>query len=248
MRYFRFESLVAVAALSASFTCVHVLAQTQPAQAQKQQPQAQSQTQAQTPSRAQAKPQTNVETKPQAPSITGVGAAPTQEDMGNLAWTAGPSGKDLPPGSGTAKQGADIFQAKCAMCHGEDARGVHWQPGAFSPIAGLPLAGPKAEPPHNPWIPPITNGAPFPEVIFNTIAVEMPMFRPGTLKADEVYALTAFILFKNGLIKEDEVMNSETLAQVKMPNRNSFPASDEIYSTDQKKRGCYQTHGVCLGD
>lgn len=240
MRYSRFESLVVVAVLSATICCLPALAQTQPAQTQKEQPPAQSQPQA----HEQAKPQP----KPQSPPITGVGTTPTQEDMGNLAWTAGPSGKDLPPGSGTAKQGADIFQAKCAMCHGEDARGVHWQPGAFSPIAGLPLAGPKAEAPHNPWIPPITNGAPFPEVLFNTIAVEMPMFRPGTLKADEVYALTAFVLFKNGLIKEDEVMNSETLAQIKMPNRNAFPASDEVYSTDQKKRGCYQTHGVCLAD
>ena len=233
MRYFRFESFVAVLALSASFACVNGQAQTK--QAQRQQ------------AKTQTKLQTHPPSKPSAPTITGAGTAPTQEDMGNLAWAAGPSGKDLPPGNGTAKQGAEIFQAKCAMCHGDDAHGVHWQPGTFSPVAGLPLAGPKAEPPHNPWVPPLTNGAPFPEVIFNTIAVEMPMFRAGTLKSDEVYALTAFIFFKNGLVKEDDVMNSETLARIQMPNRKYFPASDELYM-DQKKRGCYQTHGVCLGD
>lgn len=89
--------------------------------------------------------------------------------------------------------------------------------------------------------------APMPTVLFNTIAVEMPMFRPGTLNPNQVYALTAFILFKNGIIKEEEAMNQETLPKVQMPNRNSFPASDDVYM-DMKKRGCYKTYGVCLGN
>ena len=198
--------------------------------------------------------------KAAAPAITGVGATPTQEDMGNLAWTTGPSGKGLPAGSGTAKLGANIFLAKCSMCHGANAQGIHWQPGQFSPLMGLPLVRPdgaglagSGTPPgpnkeaRSPWTPPITGGAPFPEVIFNTIAVEMPMLRPGTLKADEVYSLTAFIFFKNGLVKEDDVLNADTLAKIQMPNRDFFPASDEVY-LDMTKRGCYQTHGVCLGN
>lgn len=196
--------------------------------------------------------QAQTQTKSQEPAITGVGSTPTQEDMGNLAWTSGPSGKSLPPGSGTAKLGANIFLAKCSMCHGAEAQGIHWQPGQFSPVMGLPLARPGGSNAPNkearsPWIPPITSGAPFPEVIFNTIAVEMPMLRPGTLKADEVYSLAAFIFFKNGLVKEDDVMNRDSLPKVQMPNRVFFPTSDAAY-LDMKKRGCYQTHGVCLGD
>jgi hypothetical protein len=70
------------------------------------------------------------------------------------------------------------------------------------------------------------------------------MFNPGTLKADEVYGITALVLFKNGLIKEDDVMDRETLPKVQMPNRNAFPASDEIYM-DMKKRGCWKTFGDC---
>ena len=218
MRYFQFERFVAVMALSASFGCLQVMAQTQ-------------------------------QNRPQTPSITGVGTAPTTADMGPVAWMAGPSGKGLPEGSGTAKQGAPIYLVKCSMCHGQEGRGVHWRPMEFSPIAGLPIALParKTEGPHEPWVPPITSAAPFPAVIFNTIAVEMPMFRAGTLTADEVYALTAFILFKNGLIKEDEVMNRETLPKVQMPNGKYFPASDDVYM-DMKKRGCYKTYGVCVGD
>jgi mono/diheme cytochrome c family protein len=179
-----------------------------------------------------------------------MGTTPTKEDMGNLAWTAGPAGKDLPPGSGTAKQGAPIFMGKCSMCHGPDAQGVHWIPGKFSPIGGPRLGGGNGVPVYNRpagRITTIAYTAPFPEVIFNTIAVEMPMFRAGTLTPDETYALTAFILFKNGLIKEDEVMNRETLAKVKMPDRITFPTSDDVY-LDMQKRDCYKTYGVCLGN
>jgi mono/diheme cytochrome c family protein len=182
-------------------------------------------------------------------SYSGIGSPATNEDMGNLAWASGPSGKSLPPGSGTAKQGETIFMAKCSMCHGPDAHGVHWIPGKFSPVGGLPLTLPPrpSTGPHDPWVPPITSGAPFPEVIFNTIAVEMPMFKPGTLTADEVYSLTAFVLFKNGFVKEDEVLNRETLSKIEMPNGKYFPAPGDVY-LDMEKRGCYKTYGVCVGN
>ena len=76
-------------------------------------------------------------------------------------------------------------------------------------------------------------------------SVEMPFYRPGTLTADEVYKLTAFILAKNNIIKEDEVMDRETLPKVKMPNRDRAPGlNDEIYM-DMNKRGCFKTFGEC---
>jgi mono/diheme cytochrome c family protein len=179
-----------------------------------------------------------------------VGTAPAQEDMGNLALTAGFSGKDLPPGSGTAKQGAPLFEGRCAMCHGANLEGVHWIPEAFSPIHGPRLGGGNSTPVFNRapgQISTLAYSAPSAMVIFDTITVEMPMFRAGTLKPDQIYSLTAFILFKNGIIKEDQVMNRATLPEVQMPNRNSFPASDDVYM-DMKKRGCYKTYGVCTGE
>src|SRR5437879_4398932 len=110
MRSFRFEVFASVVALLVGFVCVSVTAQTQQvrARAQTQQPQAQAQSQPRSQAKAQAKPKE----KPQAPAITGIGTPATPEDMGNLAWASGPSGHDLPPGSGTAKQGAEIFAAK----------------------------------------------------------------------------------------------------------------------------------------
>ena len=240
MRYLQSKRIVAALAFLAGIACVGAQTQTQP------------QTQKQPPSKTG--PQTKQKSQTPSPSLvslhSGLGTAPTQEDMGNLAWAAGFMGKDLPPGSGTAKQGGPLYLGRCSMCHGQDAEGVHWDPMVFSPLHGPRLGGgsgvqvyksPEGQ------ISTIAYTAPSPMVIFDTIAVEMPMFRAGTLNANQVYALTAFILFKNGIIKEDETMNSETLANVKMPNSKSFPASDDVYM-DMKKRGCYKTYGVCLGE
>jgi mono/diheme cytochrome c family protein len=182
--------------------------------------------------------------------FTGLGTVPTKDDMGNLAFASGFSGKDLPEGSGTAKIGADIFAGRCSMCHGANAEGVHWAPMAFSPLHGPRLGGGNGVPTFNrvpDRIVTLSYAAPSPMVLFDTIAVEMPMFRAGTLKPDQVYALTAFVLFKNGLVKEDDVMNRDTLPKVKMPSAGTMPKSDDVYM-DMSKRGCYQTYGVCLQD
>jgi mono/diheme cytochrome c family protein len=183
----------------------------------------------------------------QTSRYSSMGTTPTPEDLGNVAWASGASGKDLPSGKGTAKQGAQIFLVKCSMCHGPNAEGVKGTPGAFSPYMGSRLGGGNGVPLFKPPAGRITTIAytvPWATVIFNTIAVEMPFYRPGTLTSDEVYALTAFVLFKNSIIKEDEVMDRDTLPKVQMPNRNNFPASDEVYM-DMKKRGCIQTYGEC---
>jgi mono/diheme cytochrome c family protein len=218
MRYFRFKKFLALAALTTSFGCVAAMAQTRP--------------------------------------YSGIGTPATPEDPGPRAWTSGPSGRDLPPGKGTAKQGATIYMVKCSMCHGRDGQGVKWDPGKFSVIAGPRLAGGNTTPhfqassdvpPPPGQITTLAYYAPWATVIFNTIATEMPMFNAGTLKPDEVYSLTAWVLLKNGLVKEDDVMDRETLPKVQMPNRNGFPPEakwDELFM-DMNKRGCYKTFGVC---
>jgi mono/diheme cytochrome c family protein len=241
MRYFQYKILVAIVAIIAGVAFVAAQTQTQT------KPQIKTQQQAKSPSTSQTQAQSKPQTRP---SLSGFGSPPTQEDMGPLAWTAGPAGKDLPPGGGTAKQGAQIFAGRCAMCHGSDAEGVHWEPGTFSVLHGPRLGGGNGVPTYvrTPGqIVTLAYTAPTATAIFDTIAVEMPEFRAGTLTPDQVYSLTAFVLYKNGIVKEDDIMNRETLPKVLMPNRNTFPASDDVY-LDMKKRGCYKTYGVCLGD
>ena len=64
--------------------------------------------------------------------------------------------------------------------------------------------------------------APFATVIWDYINRGMPLNREGTLKPDEVFSLVAFLLYKNGVIQEDEVMDAQSLPKVKMPNRDGF--------------------------
>jgi cytochrome c len=143
----------------------------------------------------------------------GLGARISEADIAPWDISILPDGTGLPAGSGTAAQGAPIFAAKCAMCHGEAGKG--------SP-AGNVLAGGA----------PLTSGIEttktignfwgYSTTVFDFIRRAMPFQQPRTLKDDEVYALTAYLLALNKIIPENEVMNAKTLPQVKMPNRDGF--------------------------
>ena len=74
----------------------------------------------------------------------------------------------------------------------------------------------------------------------------VPMFKPASLTPNEVYALTAFVLYTNTLIKEDDVMNWETLPNVLMPNRHGMVPDNLEDIPNIEKRGCYRTYGFCL--
>ena len=69
--------------------------------------------------------------------------------------------------------------------------------------------------------------SPFATTIWDYINRGMPLGKEGTLSPNEVYALTAFLLYKNDVIKEDEVMDAQSLPKVKMPNRDGFALPPE---------------------
>jgi cytochrome c len=116
-------------------------------------------------------------------------------------------GTELPPGRGTPKEGAQIYAQKCAACHGKT--GTEGR----APV----LKGPA--PTTDTWargrILPIR--APFATTVWDYINRAMPLNREGTLTADEVYSLTAFLLSINGVIPEDEGLDAQSLPKVKMP-------------------------------
>jgi len=129
------------------------------------------------------------------------------------AWdiSVSPDGDGLPPGSGTAAQGAVIYAQKCAACHGENATGgVNAALVGGGPIERIDSART------------IRNFWPYATTVFDYIRRAMPWPQPRTLSNDEVYALTAYILSENKLIAADAVMDAATLPQVKMPNRDGF--------------------------
>ena len=149
-----------------------------------------------------------------------VGRPPTPEELRTWDNLVGPKGLELPAGSGTAVQGAPIFAAKCSFCHGKDGQGgVSTEFGFTYPrlVGGV---GSLNTP--NPVFTPGSR-MPYATTIFDYIQRAMPVWPlPRDLTADNVYALTAFILYRNGIIKEADTMNKATLVEVQMPNRHGF--------------------------
>jgi len=121
-------------------------------------------------------------------------------------------GTGLPPGKGTAAEGKEIFSRRCAKCHGAKAEG-----GDEAPLVGGKGSLTSAKP-----VKTIGSFWPYATTLYDYINRAMPFNQPGILTPDQVYAVSAYLLNLNGIVKEDEVMDSKSLPKVKMPNRDGF--------------------------
>ncbi len=140
------------------------------------------------------------------------GVAASAEEIARFDISIPPSGAGLPGGSGTAKQGAAVYAAKCLACHGEKGAGKP----ADALVGGtgsLATARPVRT---------VGSYWPYATTLFDYVRRAMPITNPLSLTDDEVYAVSAYVLFLNGIVGEDAVMNAQTLPQVKMPNRDGF--------------------------
>ncbi len=146
----------------------------------------------------------------------GVGSTPSEADIRAWDISISPTGEELPPGRGTSKEGALVYRRQgCAGCHGATATGTDEAPTLLKAEGG---------PDVDPWdlgrVLPFR--APYATVVWDYINRGMPLFREGTLTADEVYAVTAYLLNINGVIGEDAVMDAQSLPEVKMPNLDAW--------------------------
>ncbi len=138
----------------------------------------------------------------------GLGRPPTAAELRDSL--VGPDGEDLPDGSGTAADGKEVFAARgCRTCHGST--------GIEGP--SVALVGGQVSTFSNYW--PISHW-PFAPSIWDYIHRVMPYDRPGILTVDETYAVTAFLLYRNGIIGEDDVIDAGTLPKVQMPHRDDY--------------------------
>jgi cytochrome c len=135
------------------------------------------------------------------------------EDLASWDISIGPDGKGLPPGSGTAKDGEAVFTAKCQACHGAK--------GAGQPNDRL-VGGQGSLPGDKPPVKTVGSFWPYATTLFDYVRRAMPFNQSKSLSNDEVYAVAAYILNLNGVIGETDVINAQTLPNVKMPNRDGF--------------------------
>ncbi|MBN9604956.1 MAG: cytochrome c [Afipia felis] len=137
----------------------------------------------------------------------------------------GEDGKGLPPGKGDVNHGAEVFADQCAVCHGTFGEGE----GRYPKLAGGngTLTADRPEP---------TVGSywPFAPTLWDYINRAMPFTSPRTLSADDVYALTAYVLNLNNIVPADFVADKDSLPKVKMPNHDSFSWQDPRPDTAMK--------------
>jgi cytochrome c len=141
-----------------------------------------------------------------------LGRSATEEDIRPWNIDVLPNGQGLPAGRGRAREGARIYAEKCAKCHGRTGR----EGPADVLVGGRDTL--KTDKP----IKTVGSYWPYATTLFDYINRAMPWDAPQSLTADEVYAVSAWLLHQNGIIAEDAVLDAQTLPAVQMPNRLGF--------------------------
>ncbi|MFM0731315.1 cytochrome c [Paraburkholderia sediminicola] len=141
-----------------------------------------------------------------------IGTPLTEQDLAAWNIDVAPDGRGLPAGSGDVATGAHVFATKCAACHGaQDEGGLGDQlVGGQGTLTG---AKPKRT---------VGSYWPYATTLFDYIRRAMPYNAPESLSADEVYAVSAFLLNRNGIVPANTTLDAASLPRVVMPNRGGF--------------------------
>jgi cytochrome c len=156
-----------------------------------------------------------------APQRYGLGRAASPEEVKALDIDVMPDGRGLPPGRGTVREGASVYADKCASCHGAKGEG-----GTAERLVGRNDGDSFAYATNGKLIRTIGSYWPYATTLYDYTFRSMPFMQPGTLTPGETYALVAFLLFQNGVITEDAVMDAASVPKVVMPARNHFVMDD----------------------
>lgn len=147
-----------------------------------------------------------------ADTPAGLGIPATAEDVAKVSLSIMPDGEGLPPGKGTAKQGEALYATHCIACHG--ANGKDGVSRALVGGAGSLATDKPVKSVGSFW--------PYGTTVFDYIRRSMPYTAPMSLSNDEYYAITAYVLYINGIVKPNQVVDAKSLPKVKMPNRDGF--------------------------
>jgi cytochrome c len=147
----------------------------------------------------------------------GIGRPATADEIKKLDIDVMPDGRGLPPGKGSVADGAAIYAAKCASCHGKTG-----DSGSGGPLVAFDSGKNFDFATNGKLVKAVGNYWPYATTLYDYTYRAMPFMQPGTLTPDETYALVAYILALNKVIPENAVMDAKTLPAVKMPARDRF--------------------------
>jgi cytochrome c len=153
----------------------------------------------------------------------GLGRPITQQELAAWDIDVRPDGAGLPPGRGSVLEGRRIYNEQCAGCHGEKGEGkaVSGVVGGFDRLVGGRGTLDKPSP-----VMTVGSFWPYATTLFDYIRRAMPFNAPESLTADEVYSVSAYVLYLNDIIPEGAALDSKSLPQVRMPNRDGFLTED----------------------
>jgi cytochrome c len=146
----------------------------------------------------------------------GFGTPATSQDLSHYLSIPA-DGAGLPPGSGTAAQGAKVYSENCAACHGDKLQG-----NPAKGIGGDKLIGGRGTLASKSPVKTVESYWPYTTTLFDYVKRAMPFSSPGSLTDDQVYSVVAYILSEAKIIKSTDTINAKTLPNVKMPNRDGF--------------------------
>jgi mono/diheme cytochrome c family protein len=164
------------------------------------------------------------------PKQFGVGHTASASEIAAENIDVSPNGDGLPAGSGTPEQGATVFAGACASCHGANGEG---KPPANPQLVGGPRGSfnfasdfkiPRT----------IGNYWPYATTLYDYIRRAMPLTAPGTLTADQTYAVTAYLLSREGIVPAGTALDAKSLAAIVMPARDHFVPDDRRGSSGGK--------------
>lgn len=147
----------------------------------------------------------------------GIGRAALPEEIAAWDRTVLPDGQGLRQGSGSVTDGEEVFAEKCSSCHGDFGEGIDAWPVLAGGMGTLADARPVKT---------VGSYWPYLSTVYDYVNRSMPFGAAQTVTTDEVYAITAYILYSNGLVEDDFVLSDENFAETVLPNAEGFYPDD----------------------
>jgi S-disulfanyl-L-cysteine oxidoreductase SoxD len=174
-------------------------------------------------------------------SVLSLGRVALPEEI--EAWDVAvlPDGQGLRPGSGSVEDGEELFVNACGACHGDFAEGIDSWPPLAGGLGSLTDARPLKT---------VGSYWPYLSTVYDYIHRSMPFGGAQTLSVDEVYAITAYILYSNSLVDSDFVLTHENFTQIVLPNAEGFYIDDRdtvevpLFSTEPCMTDCVASVSV----